>query len=182
MEHRSYRVIHRVAFHCERQKRVKSKRVEHELVLTSDVVFYLPKKHISYARWPDRWRTGGVRGGLGNGSPRGLLDRYLLPRVVSEPLRTSMPTPGFEPGASGLDASALATRPSCLGDMLRRQVQAGIRGDYLFMLDAFRFLLFSASQSGCDPMFHGNYCSSGWILSPLLVCKNNLDSPCIVLF
>ncbi|GBM44410.1 hypothetical protein AVEN_128271-1 [Araneus ventricosus] len=31
----------------------------------------------------------------------------------------------------------------------------------------------------CDPMVHGNYCWSGWVLSPLLFCKNNLDSPCI---
>ncbi|GBN96726.1 hypothetical protein AVEN_84024-1 [Araneus ventricosus] len=31
----------------------------------------------------------------------------------------------------------------------------------------------------CDPMFHGNYCPSGLVLSPVLFCKNNLDSPCI---
>ncbi|GBM18858.1 Protein spinster 1 [Araneus ventricosus] len=66
-----------------------------------------------------------------------------------------MPTPGFEPRTSGLGASALATRPSCLGDMLRRQVQNNVRGDDLVHLNAFRLYSFLPLRVECDPMFHG---------------------------
>ncbi|GBM68749.1 hypothetical protein AVEN_195215-1, partial [Araneus ventricosus] len=83
-----------------------------------------------------------------------LLDRCLLLKVDSEPLRTSMPTPGFEPGTSGLDATDLVTQPSCLGDMLRRQVRNDVRGDDLFVLDAFRLHSFLPLSVECDPMFH----------------------------
>lgn len=31
-------------------------------------------------------------------------------------------------------------------------------------------------------MFYGNYCLSRSVLSPLLFCENNLDSPCICIF
>ncbi|GBN05964.1 hypothetical protein AVEN_215377-1 [Araneus ventricosus] len=65
------------------------------------------------------------------------------------------------------------------GDMLCRPVQNYIRGNDLFMLDALRLDSFLPLREECDPMFHGNYCSSGWELSPLLFSKNNLDSPCV---
>ncbi|GBL71951.1 hypothetical protein AVEN_114997-1 [Araneus ventricosus] len=73
-----------------------------------------------------------------------------------------------------------ATRPPCLEDMLRRQVQKDVRGDDLFMLDAFRLYSFLPLRVECDPIFHSNYWSSGRVLSLLLFCKNNLDSPCIM--
>ncbi|GBM21893.1 hypothetical protein AVEN_95029-1, partial [Araneus ventricosus] len=47
-----------------------------------------------------------------------------------------------------------ATRPSCLGDMPRRQVQNDVRGDDLFVLDAFRLCSFLPLRVECDPMFH----------------------------
>ncbi|GBO26009.1 hypothetical protein AVEN_176314-1, partial [Araneus ventricosus] len=51
-------------------------------------------------------------------------------------------------------ASVLATRPSCLGNMLRRQVQNDVRGDDLFMLDAFGLYSFLPLSVECHPMFH----------------------------
>ncbi|GBM24545.1 hypothetical protein AVEN_217124-1 [Araneus ventricosus] len=41
------------------------------------------------------------------------------------------------------------------GDMLRRQVQNEVRGDDLFMLDAFRLYSFLPPRVGYDSMFHG---------------------------
>ncbi|GBM18584.1 hypothetical protein AVEN_47966-1 [Araneus ventricosus] len=79
-----------------------------------------------------------------------------------------MPTPRFEPGTFGLDASALASRPSCLEDILRRQIQNNVRGDDLFMLDAFRIYSFLPLRVECDPMFHGNYCSY-WLLVMVII-------------
>ncbi|GBO36671.1 hypothetical protein AVEN_171597-1 [Araneus ventricosus] len=80
-----------------------------------------------------------------------------------------------------LDAIALATRPSCLGSTLRGQVQSDSRVDDMFMFNVFRLYSFLPLRVEYDPMFHSNYCPSGWVLSPLLICENNLDSPCISL-
>ncbi|GBM99897.1 hypothetical protein AVEN_269230-1 [Araneus ventricosus] len=66
------------------------------------------------------------------------------------------------------------------GDMLRRLLQNDVRGDDLFMLDAFRLYSFLPLRLECDPIFHGKYCSYAWVLSPLLFCENNLDSLCIL--
>ncbi|GBM16200.1 hypothetical protein AVEN_161537-1 [Araneus ventricosus] len=94
---------------------------------------------------------------------------------------------GLKCGEQGGQATGLprpihragSTRASCLGDLLRRQVQNYVRGN---ALEAFRLYSFLPFRVECDPMFHANYCSSGWVLSPLLFYKNNLDSPCICLF
>ncbi|GBM84876.1 hypothetical protein AVEN_130532-1 [Araneus ventricosus] len=64
-------------------------------------------------------------------------------------------------------------RPSCFVDTLRRQVQNDVRSDDLFMLDAFRLYSFLPLRVECDPKFRGNYCSSEWVLSPILFSKNN---------
>ena len=69
-----------------------------------------------------------------------------------------------------------------LGYMLYRQVQND-RGDddsYSFIFqDLFLFSSFLPLRMECDPMFLYNYWSSGQVLSLLLVCKNNLEPPCI---